>query len=127
LNFKHFNLDDATLLVKKVGKIVVYLVVYVDDLLITRNNETYIAFIKKELKKGFEMTNLGHRHYYLGIEVIQNPKYIFISQKRYTGELLNKFGMEECNHVYTPMEHNLKLTSNKGYGFEDVTKYKQLM
>jgi hypothetical protein len=79
LNFKHFNLDDATLFVKKVGKTVVYLVVYVDDLLIIGNNESYIASIKKELKKGFEMIDLGHLHYYLGIEVIQNPRYIFIS------------------------------------------------
>jgi hypothetical protein len=79
LNFKHFNLDDATLFAKKVGKTVVYLVVYVDDLFITGNNENYIASLKKELKKGFEMTDLGHLHYYLGIKVIQNPKYIFIS------------------------------------------------
>jgi hypothetical protein len=104
LNFKHFNLDDATLFVKKVGKTVVYLVVYVYDLLITGNNENYIASIKKELKKGFEMTDLRHLDYYLGIEVIQNPKYIFISQKKYIGELLNKFGMVECNLVSTPME-----------------------
>jgi hypothetical protein len=47
INFKNFNLDDATLFVKKVGKIIVYLVVYVDDLLITGNNEAYIASIKK--------------------------------------------------------------------------------
>jgi hypothetical protein len=47
ISFKHFNLDDATLIVKKVGKIVVYLVVYVDDLLITRNDEAYIASINK--------------------------------------------------------------------------------
>jgi hypothetical protein len=82
-NFKHCNLDDATLFVNKVGKTVVYLVVYVDDLLITGNKESYIASIKKELKKIFEMTYLGHLHYYLGIEVNQNPKYIFISQKKY--------------------------------------------
>jgi hypothetical protein len=69
LNFKHFNLDDATLFVKKVEKTVVYLVVYVGDLLIIGNNESYIASIKKELKKGSEMTDLGHLHYYLGIEV----------------------------------------------------------
>jgi hypothetical protein len=86
LNFKHFNLDDATLFVKKVGKTVVYLVVYVDDLLITGNNENYIASIKKELKKGFDMTDLGHLHYCLGIEVIQNPRYIFISPRRRTLE-----------------------------------------
>jgi hypothetical protein len=118
LNFKHFNLDDAIFFVKKVGKIVVYRVVYVDDMFITWNNENYIASIKKELKKGFEMTYLGHLHYYLGIEVIQNPKYIFISQKKYIGELFNKFGMDECNHVSTPMEQNLKLTSKEGNEFE---------
>jgi hypothetical protein len=64
LNFKHFNLDDATKFVKEVGKFVVYLAMYVDDLLITRNNESYMASIKKELKKGFVMTDLGHLHYY---------------------------------------------------------------
>jgi len=41
LNFKHFNFDAATLFAKKVGKIVVYLVVYVVDLLMSRNNENY--------------------------------------------------------------------------------------
>lgn len=51
--------------VKKVDKKVVYLEVYVDDLLIIGNNETYIVLVKK----GFEMKDLGHLHYYLGIEV----------------------------------------------------------
>ena len=88
LDFKHFDLDDATLFVKKVGKTIVYLVVYVDDLLMTGNNESYIASIKKELKKGFETTDLGYVHYYLGIEVTQHPKFIFLSQKKYIGDLL---------------------------------------
>ena len=47
LNFKHFNLDDATLLVKKVGKIIVYIVVYVDNLSITWNHENSIESIEK--------------------------------------------------------------------------------
>ena len=97
LNFKHYDLDDATFFVKKVGKTIVYLVVYVDDLLMTGNNESYIASIKKELKKGFEMNDLGYVHYYLGIEVTQHPKSIFLSQKKYIGDLLNRFGMTECN------------------------------
>ena len=67
LNFKHYDLDDATLFVKKVGKTCIYLVVYIDDLLMIGNNESYIASIKKELRKGFEMTDLGYVHYYLGI------------------------------------------------------------
>eukprot|EP00253_Pinus_taeda_P012748 PITA_12748 len=115
LNFKHYDLDDATLLIKKVGKTVVYLVVYVDDLLMTGNNESCIASIKKELRKGFEMTDLGYVHYYLGIEVTQHPKSIFLSQK-YIGDPLT-----------TPMEQNLKLTSIEGKEFEDATKYRQLV
>ena len=67
--------------------------VYVDDLLMTENNESYIASINKELRKGFEMTDLGYVHYYLGIEVTQHPKPIFLSQKKYIGDLLNRFGM----------------------------------
>ena len=79
LNYKHFNLDDATLFVKKVGRLVVYLVVYVDDLLIIGNNDDYIVSIKRELKKVFDMIDLGLLHYYLGIEVDKKPKCIFIS------------------------------------------------
>eukprot|EP00253_Pinus_taeda_P006946 PITA_06946 len=98
LNFKHYDLDDATLFVKKVGKTILYLVVYVDDLLMTGNNESYIASIKKELGKSFEMNDLGYVHYYL-----------------------------ECDPLTTPMEQNLKLTSIEGKEFEDATKYRQLI
>ena len=74
LSVKHYNLDDARLFVKKVERSILFLVVYVDDLLMTKNNENYIASIKKDLKKFFEMTDLVHLHYYLGIEVTHNPK-----------------------------------------------------
>ena len=99
---------------KKVGISIVFLVVYVYDLLTTWNNENYVESIKKYLNKCFEMTNLGHLHYYLGIEVTQHPKYIFISQKNYVGELLNRFCMTESNPLSTPIEQNLKLTSSEG-------------
>eukprot|EP00253_Pinus_taeda_P004080 PITA_04080 len=89
----------------------------------TGNNESYIASIKKELGKNFEMTDLGYVHYYLGIEVTQHPKSIFLSQNKYIGDLLNRFGMTECNALTTPMEQNLKLISIEGKEFEDATKF----
>ena len=82
LNSKHYDLDDANLFVKNVGKKVVYLVVYVYDLFMIGNNESYIASIKKELRKCFEMKNLSYVHYYLGVEVNQHLKFIFIPQKK---------------------------------------------
>eukprot|EP00253_Pinus_taeda_P016505 PITA_16505 len=98
-----------------------------DDLLMIGNNESYIASIKKELRKGFEITDLGYVHYYLGIEVTQHLKSIFLSQKKYIGDLLNTFGTTECNPLSTPLEQNLKLTSIEGKEFEGATKYKQLV
>ena len=68
----------------------IYLMVYVYDPLMTRNNENYIAYINiPTYLKGFEMTYLGYVHYYLGIEVSQNLKFIFLSQKKYIGDMLN--------------------------------------
>eukprot|EP00253_Pinus_taeda_P019260 PITA_19260 len=93
----------------------------------TRNNESYIASIKKTLGKSFEMTDLGYVHYYLGVEVTQHPKSIFLSQKKYIGDLLNRFGMTECNPLTTPMEQNLNLTSIEGKEFDDAAKYRQLV
>ena len=73
------------------------------------------------------MTDLGYVHYYLGIEVTQRPKSIFLSQKKYIGDLLKRFGMIEYNPLTTPMEQNLKLTSIEGKEFENATKYRQLV
>jgi hypothetical protein len=50
------------------------------------------------------MINMEHLHYYLGIEVTYNPIYVFISKKKYIGELLITFGMVDCNPLSTPME-----------------------
>ena len=69
------------------------------------------------------MKILGYVHYYLGIDVTQHPNFIFLSQKKYTGDLLNRFGMVEYNPLTTPMEQNLILTSIEGKECGDATKY----
>ena len=73
------------------------------------------------------MTDLGYVHYYLGIEVTQHLKFIFLPQKKYIGDMLRRFGMFDCNPLTNPMEQNLKLTSSEGEEFEDATKYRQLV
>jgi hypothetical protein len=61
--------SDDTLYVHLQGKNMVILVMYVDDLIITGNNDDHIVQVKKELQVGFKMTDLGLLHYYLGVEV----------------------------------------------------------
>ena len=75
--------SNDTLYVRQQGKNLVILVMYVDDLIITGNNDDHIAQVKKELHAGFKMTDLGLLHYYLGVEVFQHPHHIFISRSKY--------------------------------------------
>jgi hypothetical protein len=66
---------------------------YVDDLIITGNNDDHIAEVKKVLHEGFKMFDLGLLHYCLGIEVFQRPHHIFISQSKYETKIIQWFGM----------------------------------
>lgn len=52
---------------------------------------------------------MRHIHYYLGVEVNQTSRYIFIFQGKYVGELLNRFLMQDCKPLSTSMEQDLKL------------------
>ena len=105
----------------------VIIVLYVDDLIITGNNEDHIKPVKGELHAGFKMTGLGTLHYYLEVEVTQHPNNIFLSQTKYAIDLLKKFGMEECKPSLTPMEKNLKLSKFEGGDLVYGTKYRQLI
>jgi hypothetical protein len=82
VGFQRIESDD-TLYISQQGPYLVIFVMYVDDLIITGNNDDHIAQVKKELHASFKMTNLGLLHYYLGIEVFQHPHHIFISQSKY--------------------------------------------
>jgi len=58
---------------------VTFIVLYVDDLLITGNDVSMISDLKKELQMNFEMIDLGLLYYFLGIKVWQMPGGVFIS------------------------------------------------
>jgi hypothetical protein len=68
------------------------------------------------------MTDLGTLHYYLGVEVSQHSNQIFLSQTKYSIELLKNFGMEDCKSSLTPMEKKLKLSKFEGGELVNNTK-----
>jgi hypothetical protein len=89
----------------------VILLLYVDDLFLT-GEEKLITECKKKLASEFEMKYLGLMHYFLGLEVWQSPKRIFLNQGKYAVEILKRFDMLECKSMNTPMETKLKLLVN---------------
>ncbi|RZB65513.1 Retrovirus-related Pol polyprotein from transposon TNT 1-94 [Glycine soja] len=100
---------------------------YVDDLIFTGNNPSMFEEFKKDMSNEFEMTDMGLRAYYLGIEVKQEDKGIFITQEGYAKEVLKKFKMEDANPVGTLMECGSKLSKHEKGENVDPTLYKSLV
>ncbi|KAJ4713234.1 Retrovirus-related Pol polyprotein from transposon TNT 1-94 [Melia azedarach] len=90
------------------------LLVYVDDIILTGNDEEKARRLKEELNKEFEIKDLGNLRYFLGIEVARSRKGIFLSQRKYVIDLLKETGMLGCKVVGTPIEVNHKLETLKG-------------
>ncbi|GAA0156760.1 hypothetical protein LIER_38340 [Lithospermum erythrorhizon] len=82
-NFKKYS-SEQTLFTKrnKEGKIII-VSVYVDDLIYTSDDEKLIAEFKMSMLKEFDMTDIGNMSYFLGSEVKQSEKGVFISQRQY--------------------------------------------
>jgi hypothetical protein len=98
---------DANLYFKVRGNQPVILILYVDDLFLTRDEEL-IAWCKRELTSEFEMKDLGLTHYFLGLEVWQRQGKIFLAQGKYTVDVIKRFGMMNCKSMSTSMVTNLR-------------------
>ena len=79
------------------------------------------------MKKEFEMSMLGELTFFLGLQVSQSEKGIFISQTKYIKEMLKKFKMEESNPVSTPMVTGCKVSNNDESLEVDHTMYRLMI
>jgi len=118
---------DSSLYVKKTNHGIIIIVIYVDDLIITRDNDVDISDLKKLLKQKFEMKDLGELRYFLGIEVIQSPKGIWLLQRQYALNKLSKYGMTGCKPISIPLEQNVKLSTDEKDLVEDTTMYRRIV
>nr|GEU76596.1 retrovirus-related Pol polyprotein from transposon TNT 1-94 [Tanacetum cinerariifolium] len=99
---------DYSLFTKKEGESFI-VVVYVDDLMITGNKSALIQKFKSQPSSTFHMKDLGDLHYFLGLEVTKSEYGFFVSQKKYTLELLQEAGVMINKPYKLPMDPNLKL------------------
>ncbi|GKV50593.1 hypothetical protein SLEP1_g57296 [Rubroshorea leprosula] len=71
--------------------------------------------------------DLGLLHYFLGLEVVQSDSGIFVCQKKYVQEVLDRFQMKNCNSVTTPVDKGVKLVKDPGGRSVDSKLYKQIV
>ena len=86
-----------------------------------------LAEFKEAMFNEFAMTDNGLMSYFLGIEVKQQQDGIFISQKKYMKEILEKFKMSKCNPVNTLIATGMKLSREEKGDFVDSTLFKSLV
>lgn len=90
-----------------------YILVYVDDLLILSSDTTKINWVKDVLKSEFKMKDMGSQSLkYLGININKYEECLVIDQKDYLESVLSKFGMLESKPIGTPMDVNLTFNDN---------------
>ncbi|KAJ0621525.1 putative RNA-directed DNA polymerase [Helianthus annuus] len=122
--------SDYSLFIKDVGSVFIALLVYVDDIIVTGNNEQEIKKFKQFLSSNFMIKDLGKLKFFLGIEVLYSEQSICLSQRKYCLELLSDFGLLGCKPVNVPIEQNYiisaKCKSDDGF-LTDITGYQRLI
>jgi hypothetical protein len=102
---------DTSLFVLRSGSHTAYLLVYVDDIIVTASSSGFLQRILDRLHSEFAMTDLGDLHYFLGVSVTRSSDGLFLSQRQYVADLLQRAGMAECHSSLTPICTQSKLSA----------------
>jgi hypothetical protein len=117
---------DTSLFVLRSGVDTAYLLLYVDDIIVTASSAQFLQGLLDQLHREFAMTDLGPLHFFLGIAVTRNVDGLFLSQRQYATDLLQRAGMSDCHSVATPVDTQAKLSGSDGDPLADATEYRSL-
>jgi hypothetical protein len=85
-----------------------YLLLYVDDIILAGDDKTTLNQDVAALKREFSMSDLGELRNFLGISITRNDNEMALSQFGYIMKLLTRFGMQDCKGAKTPMNAKLQ-------------------
>ncbi|KAE8656940.1 hypothetical protein F3Y22_tig00116997pilonHSYRG00655 [Hibiscus syriacus] len=118
---------DASMFVSLTEGEITYILVYVDDTVITGQLVTTIKRVVQSLKINFSLKDLGELNYFLGIEVQRSPQGLMLSQKKFISELLEKSNMMKATSTSTPMVVSNKLQKDVGKLIEDAREFRSMV
>jgi hypothetical protein len=80
--------------------------IYVDDIIFGSTNQAWVDEFSSIMTKRFEMSMMGELKFFLGFQIKQLKDGTFISQTKYTNDMLKKFDMNSAKPIKTPMPSN---------------------
>lgn len=101
--------------------------VYVDDIVLTGNNPSFLNKFVIDLSTRFSLKDLGHLNHLLGVEIISTKDGMFLSQHSHIHDLLIQHSMDGAKTVTTPLNPSQVLTANDGTSPVDPTPYRKLV
>nr|GEV49154.1 hypothetical protein [Tanacetum cinerariifolium] len=109
--FENKNEDEPCVYVKVSGSVIVFLVSYVDDILLIGNDIPMLQSIKDWLGRCFAMKDFGDASYILGIKIYRDrtKRLIGLSQDMYLDKILKRFRMENSKKGNLPLHHGIKI------------------
>jgi hypothetical protein len=128
LGFKSSKADTSLFFYNK-GNISIYVLVYVDDIIIASSTPSATSALLSDLNKVFALKDLGDLHYFLGIEVNNVSDGLILTQEKYALDVLKRVGMSDCKSVTTPISTSEKLSVHEGnlLGPNDATQYRSVV
>ncbi|GJV40158.1 retrovirus-related pol polyprotein from transposon TNT 1-94 [Tanacetum coccineum] len=118
---------DLTLFTRKEGEHILLVQIYVDDIIFASSNPSFCDKFANQMSKRFKMSMMGKMSFFLGLQISQNPKGIFINQSKYALEMLKKYGLDQCDPVDIPIVERLKLDEDPNGTLVDPTRYRGMV
>lgn len=101
-----------------------FVLVYVDDILVTGSDITTIGLLKQFLRAQFHLKDLGHPKYFLGIEVARAQSDIYLTQRKYALDILHDTGLLAAKPASTPISPSHNLHSSDSPLLDDDAPYR---
>lgn len=122
-----FSKTNQSLFFKITSTHTTYILVYVDDILVTGSNAEVVTTLIKQLDVEFSLKDLGEITYFLGIQVTHTVNGFHLSQQKYIRDLLVKTKMLQAKGLPTPMTSGLKISSQDGVSIENAQLYRSIV
>ena len=118
---------DSSLFIYKTKTTIAYLLLYVDDIVLTSNTPTFLDQLIQHLSFVFDLKDLGSLNYFLGIQVTRDSAGLHLSQAKYASNLLHKHNMFNTKPISTPCIPNNRLSLHDGAKLPDPYAYRSLV
>ncbi|GJU17001.1 retrovirus-related pol polyprotein from transposon TNT 1-94 [Tanacetum coccineum] len=118
---------DPTLFIRREGNDLILVQIYVDDIIFAASTPELCDLFAKIMCSKFKMSMMGKISFFLGLQISQSPRGIFINQSKYALESLKKYGYESCDPVDTPMVEKSKLDEDKEGKAVDPSHYRGMI